>query len=294
VHYLLLADAGTPLRRYYATLTPTPAPPDDEAFTSFRTLCLDHAGTIRELAATRLVQTNEVGRSAALLPAFSHVARLAGGAPLALIDIGAAAGLNLLYDRFYFDYDRQNWGDPSSSVRITSGLRGDQPLPLEPDQPVVGYRVGVDLNPIDVTDSDAVLWLRALVWPEQPHRATALAAAADLARRDPPRVLRGDASALLSGLIAAVPAGLALVVYHSFALQQFPPDARAAFDAALADAARGRPVYFVAMTGNTQQATVKLTLWREGKPATVQLAETAAHGQWLRWLSPEEQERSRT
>jgi hypothetical protein len=294
VHYLLLSGLDAPIARYFATIDAEPLAPDDGAYPSFRAFCLENATQISDLMATRLVQTNEVGRSACLLPAFAHVAQLGGGAPLALIDVGAAAGLNLLFDRYHFDYGALTWGAASSPVRLYSELRSEVKPPLQPGQPVVGYRVGVDLNPIDVTDADEVRWLRALVWPDQPQRAKALAAAAELARRDSPRIERGDAGVLLPALIDEAPSEMTLCVYHSFALQQFPPASRIAFDAALARAAETRPVYLLGMGGSTLLAYVRLSSWENGTPETVQLAECAAHGQWLRWLSPEEQEGSRS
>jgi hypothetical protein len=294
VHYLLLSGLQAPIGRYCATITEEPLPPDEAAYPAFRAVCLDNAAQISDLIATRLVQTNEVGRSACLLPGFSHVAQLGGGAPLALIDVGAAAGLNLLFDRYHVDYGSLTWGDAASPVRLRCELRGEIQPPLQPGQPAVGYRAGMDISPIDVRDPDAVRWLRALVWPDQPQRAKALAAAAELARLDPPRVVRGDAGALLPELIGEAPAEMTLCIYHSFALQQFPPESLAAFHAALEEAAQTRPVYLVGMGGSTLQAYVRLSSWRNGTRETVQLAECAAHGQWLSWLSPEEQEGSKS
>src|SRR5207245_11305897 len=88
VHYLLLEGLDHPLADVYAGRTAAdPAP-------LFRQLCLDHRHAAAELLAHRHVQTNEVGRSALIAPALAVVAaRL--GEPLALVDVGASAGLNL-------------------------------------------------------------------------------------------------------------------------------------------------------------------------------------------------------
>ena len=284
VQYLLLSGLEHPLAGYYRSITATPLPPDD-AFPHFRNFCLEHEARISELLRTRSVQTNEVGRVACLLPAFSHVSRLAGGTPLALIDVGAAAGLNLLFDRCYIDYGRLQWGNPASPLHVTCELRGDTDPPLEAGKPVVAHRIGLDLNPIDVLDPDEVLWLRSLIWPEQPQRTAALAGAIELARQDPPPVLSGDAVELLPRLIEETSAELTLCVYHSFVLGYLPAEARDRFQALLADTATRRPLYFVEMNGTTQNAYLRLTTWSRGKPESVQLGECAAHGQWLRWLA---------
>src|SRR5581483_9734788 len=99
---LLLTGAEHPLRRYYASCVPDPLPPEG-AFPHFRDFCLANETAMRELIATRLVQTNEVGRSACLLPAFSVASQREGDAPLAVVDFGCSAGLNLLFDRFHMD-----------------------------------------------------------------------------------------------------------------------------------------------------------------------------------------------
>src|SRR5215218_1913808 len=98
VQYLLLGGTPHPLAAFYPGLAHDPVAGGDP-YPAFHDFCRQHADSIRELLETRLVQTNEVRRSACLLPAFCWVARLAGDRPLALLEIGASAGLNLLWDR---------------------------------------------------------------------------------------------------------------------------------------------------------------------------------------------------
>ncbi|HEY7356232.1 MAG TPA: DUF2332 domain-containing protein, partial [Ktedonobacterales bacterium] len=96
VHYLLLQGIGHPLAAFYPSLTSSPDPSD--AYPAFQSFCLEYASDIRALLLSRRVQTNEVARCACLLPAFELVSRQTARAPLALIEIGASAGLNLLWD----------------------------------------------------------------------------------------------------------------------------------------------------------------------------------------------------
>ena len=121
------------LASYYPSVTPDPAPIDARLYPAFRDFCLRNAGAIRPLVASRLVQTNEAGRSACLLPGYAEVSRREGGRPLALIDFGCSAGLNLLFDRFGYEYApaapaRQaiRWGDTSSPVQLRCELRGEE------------------------------------------------------------------------------------------------------------------------------------------------------------------------
>ncbi len=290
-HYLLLAGAQHEVASYYPSVTSNPAPIDDGLYPAFRDFCLRNAEAIRPLVASRLVQTNEVGRSACLLPGYSEAARREDGRPLALVDFGCSAGLNLLFDRFGYEYarpqalerDSVRWADAASPVQLRCELRGDAAPPLQAGTPVAGWRVGVDLNPIDVTDADALLWLRALVWPEHREREATLVAAAGLMREHQQRLLKGDGVALLPALLAEVPADHALVVYYSFVLHQLSPEARRQFYKALGDASHKRAVYVVSMAGLMQATTIELTTWRDGDYKREMLAECMAHGLWMRY-----------
>lgn len=96
VHSLLLSGYDHPLAAFYPTCADDPTDPRVvDPISAFHSFCLSHESRVRDLVATRRGQTNEVGRSAVLLPAFEHVSRAAGRTPLALVEIGASAGLNL-------------------------------------------------------------------------------------------------------------------------------------------------------------------------------------------------------
>jgi hypothetical protein len=284
VQYLLLDGVKHELRNYYPSCVEVPLPPQG-AFPYFRDFCVMHEEELRELISTRLVQTNEVGRSACLLPVYAMVSKIEQGAELAMVDFGCSGGLNMLFDRFRFDYGRLRWGDAGSPVQLKTSLRNEAKLPLETASPTVGYRIGVDLNPIDVTDPDELLWLRALVWPEHKARYTALVAAAGLMADSPPQILQGDGVAMLPGILGAVPEGLPIVVYTSFVLHQLTHEERESFFSTLREVASQRPLYFVSMGGSTLLSQVELTTWREGEMHRRTLLECAAHGQWLRWLA---------
>lgn len=119
---------------------------------------MHHDERVRELVSTRLVQTNEVRRCALLLPAFVTIAARAGGQSLALVEVGASAGLNLPWGRYAYDYgDGHLRGDPASPVRLDCALAGASRPPLPDSLPRVTWRVGFDLQPIDVWDPGAVL-----------------------------------------------------------------------------------------------------------------------------------------
>jgi len=284
VQYLLLAGEEHELRNYYGSCVSEPRPPEG-AFPHFRDFCLQNEGAIRKLIGSRLVQTNDVGRSACLMPAFATVSQREADAHLALVDFGCSAGLNLLFDRFHVDYGKTSWGDTASAVQLKTELRGDGLPPVAEGRPRVAYRIGLDLNPIDVTDEDQLLWLRALIWPEHIARQQALIAAAALMKREPQTLLSGDGLALLPMVLANVPDGLPILVYTSFVMYQFSDSMRARFLQILSEVAAQRPLYLVSMDGNTLLSQIKLITWQHGEMHEEKLLDCAAHGQWLQWLA---------
>ena len=284
VHFLLLQGGGGALARFYPDLVPEPEPAAG-AYPAFRAFCLAHEGAIRDLLATRRVQTNEVGRCAYLYPAFAHVAARAGR-PLALVEVGASAGLNLNWDRYGYHYaeDGGRYGEPSSPVRVESELRGRRRPHLPPAPPPVASAVGVDLLPVDAADPEQALWLRALVWPEHRERAALLRAALDLARLHPPRVLAGDGVERVSSLVGGAADEAVPVVFHTHALYQFPED-HARLAETLGRLARDRDLYHLAVEGDRVDGfPVELTAWEGGRASTTLLARSHGHGRWIEWL----------
>jgi hypothetical protein len=285
VHFILLSDVPHPLAHFYPSLSPAP-PPAGDPYPSFRRFCLEHRDQILELISIRLVQTNEVRRCGCLLPAFTHVAQQAEGRPLAMVEIGASAGLNLLWDRYGYDYGiGRGIGDLRSPVQITCTLHGDQRPMLPETLPPVGMRLGLDLNPIDVCDPDAVRWLRALIWPDETGRAEILQQASQVARLDPPRLLAGDAVDLLPEVLRTISADQTLCVFHTHTINQFPLQARSRLSALLAEHAARQDLYRISIEWlGHGDPCLELASWQAGVVTEHLLAHCDAHGEWLEWL----------
>lgn len=291
VHALLLGGSEHRLTAFYPTCTDDPADPADvDPFPAFREFCLANEERVRERVASRRVQTNAVGRSAVLLPAFEHAVRAGARTPLALVEVGASAGLNLCWDRFRYEYEGYGvYGDPGSPVRIESAVRGALDPPLPGTGPAVGYRVGVDLDPLDVTDPADAHWLRALVIPDQQWRHERLAAAIDLVSDDPPRLVEGDARAVLPDLLPEVPAGLGLCVFSTHTLYQLDEEAVADLGDRLIEYSRERPIDWLSgdPSSESDRPTYRHVALRDGERADTRLAEYESYGEWIRWLASE-------
>jgi hypothetical protein len=254
--------------------------------------CLVHQDGAK-LAATMLArrtQTNEPARCATLLPALALLP-----SPLALIEVGASAGLTLLPDRYSYDFGGHRvdgtfsagnipYGDDPRAPVLRCEPRG--PVPLPDRVPEIIWRAGLDLNPLDVRSDDDVRWLECLVWPGEGDRAQRLADAVATARRDPPHVHRGDLRTDLPALAAQAPADATLVVYHSAVLAYVGPADRQRFAATMAglgavwlsnEGPRVLPSLDVPATD-----AVAFLLVRDGRQP---LAWTDSHGAWVRWLA---------
>jgi hypothetical protein len=227
----------------------------------------------------RRTQTNEAARCATLLPALAQLPQ-----PLALIEVGASAGLTLLFDRYSYDYgDVVIAGSDPEAPTLHCGLRGPVPVPAR--VPEIAWRAGLDLNPLDVTSEDDVRWLACLLWPGEGDRAERLARAVATARRSPPQVHRGDLLTDLPALVAQAPAGATVVVYHSAVLAYVAPEDRERF----AGMVRGLGVIWLSNEAPGVVPGVPLderddgtfVLARDGYKA---LARTDGHGDWVRWL----------
>jgi hypothetical protein len=201
--------------------------------------------------------------------------------PLALLEVGASAGLCLYPDRYAYRYGDHQLGSGEPVLECTA--TGMAPPAGLPD---VVWRAGLDLNPLDVTDPADVAWLEALIWPEHAHRRTRLRAAAAVAAADPPLLVRGDLVDDLPALAAQAPSGATLVVFHTSVLYQVTEARRAAF----AEVVRGLPGHWIAnelpdvlpygALPQPPNTALHNVLALDGRP----LAWTRAHGQALSWF----------
>jgi hypothetical protein len=178
-------------------------------------------------------QTNETRRSIALLAGFLAFAQIHPGA-IDTLEIGASAGLNLLWDRFAYRTDSWSWGSDSPVV-IDAGWKG--PAPAVGARLAVRNRAACDLQPLDVADPAARVRLRSYIWADQSDRLARFDGAVALALGGSVRVERADAAQWLATKLPQRASDAATVVYHSIFLQYPPRQTREAIRAAIESAA---------------------------------------------------------
>ncbi|MDH3606845.1 MAG: DUF2332 domain-containing protein [Acidimicrobiia bacterium] len=281
VQYLLLSGVEHPLSAWYPEISGSD-PPANDAFSAFRDFCLTNREALAPLIRTRRTQTNEVARCLALVPAIATVLERYRQ-PLSLIEIGASAGLLLLFDQYHYTYGERSWGPAGSPLRLTTELRGGDPA-LPGDHLEISGRLGIDLHPLDVADTHDTLWLESLLWPGQSERRRRLRAAIEIAVANPPEVRRGEALAEVRGVVAKVAADSLPVVFHSFSLIQWTSEQRAELSRELREL--GRPVARIWLEWfgyERNRPAIKLYHYRDGVETVETLGQFHHHGQWLDW-----------
>jgi hypothetical protein len=285
VHFLLLRGADHPLRKFYGTVGGKASADGEDPFPLFKEFVEKHIAQIQPLIETRVTNTNEVGRSGLLHPGFRALASEAK-APLHLIEIGPSAGLNLIWDRYGVRYSKD--GTVAAAINsdaplvIECELRGDK-MPPTGANPAVAHRLGLELNPVDLSNADDRDWLRALIWPDQGSRLERLDKAISIFRETQPEIRSGDALALLPNALAEVPRDRALCIYHTIATYQFSHEMREALENMLVVAGLRRPVWELSFEFDGREYLLSLIQHHDGTKATRVLANSHPHGTWLEW-----------
>jgi hypothetical protein len=249
----------------------------------YREWMLKNSVAVAREALQRSTQTNEARRCATLLPALGLIP-----GPIALLEVGASAGLCLYPDLYSYRYTGHAQLDPAggpSAAVLESTISG--PVPVPTALPEIVWRAGLDLAPLNVRDPADMFWLETLLWPEQHERRERLRAAIGIASKHPPLLVAGDAVDNLVALANQAPDAATLVIVSSAVLVYLPAERRARF----AQVVRDLGARWVSLEGAGGLERVEAAL-----PTTVPqgrfvlaldehpLAYTGAHGQSLDWL----------
>jgi len=256
-------------------------PPNDPK--AFLGVVAERWAEITAVVQDRTTQTNEPARCATLLPLLASLPQ-----PLALVEVGASAGLCLLPDRYGYQYDGELL---QASLATTLPIfpcetTGDVPLPSR--LPDIVWRRGLDIDPVALDATDKIAWLEALVWPGEVDRLNRLREAISVARADPPIVVRGDLLTDLERVASEAPSGATLVVFHTAVLAyvRAQPERNKFVDQVSALGAtwisNEEAAVFPQVTAQLDQEPPRnrFLLALDGKPVAL----TGPHGQSLEWL----------
>jgi hypothetical protein len=252
-----------------------------EGWEAFRDVLERRRDELRELVALP-VQTNEVGRSAALLFGFLAVAAEIS-LPLRTLELGASAGLNSNWDRYRYEAQGFAWGPDDSPLRLADwrficpkdGKGANYPQRVE-----VALREACDAAPVDASTEEGRWTLLAYVWADQQRRVERLRAALEVAAAHPVAVERAPAAAWAAERLAEPIEGVATVVFHSVFVYYLPEDERAELGATIAAAGErasaAAPLAYLRLEGAGELAELRLTTWPGGRERL--LARAGFHG----------------
>jgi hypothetical protein len=313
VHFLLLSGIEHPLAAYYDTVgvvrdAPAEPPAGGDVATEFADFCRLHRAEVEQLVATRTTQTNEVGRCTGLLPGLCVVAsHYDWREPLALLDLGTSAGLNLLFDDYGYTYRAAEGGavltagTVDSAVALECIVRDDLTHLPELRLPVMAERVGLDLSPVNPFSDEEARWLLACQWPDNLARFGRLRAALANVRkaRHPPRLERGDMLMDLPEVAATIAGDGPLVVFHSWVAAYLSERQQRILVDQVAALGTRRPVHHLYCESPFEtpglpsppspvpregpDLATTLVHIGPGMSPPVRLADTHPHGYWIRW-----------
>lgn len=272
VHELVLGGRADELATHYPSVGGAPGP---GLVTAFLAVVEGHGDALAE-AMERGVQTNEPGRSAALLCGLLPLAD--GGLPLRLLEIGASAGLNLQFDGYHYRSGSWTFGPSDSPLRFVDAFVGRPPRGRT--ALTVGERRGCDLDPLDPAAPGDVRRLRSFVWPDQIDRLERLDAALQVAGAAPLAVERREAGDWLREHLADRVPGVVTVVTHSIVFQYLPAASKRRVLSLVEEAGRRAtaeaPLAWLRMEPGGDRAEVRLTTWPSARTELV--ATSGYHG----------------
>ncbi len=279
VFRLVLTGRADPLRRFYPCLGGTAEPA--EIWPTMRTVITEHLDELR-LALRTAPQTNEVGRSAALLLGLLDLVDASGRDRIRLLELGASGGLNLLIDRYAISGPGWSYGPMDSPLQLRDAVVGG--VPAVRSFTIVD-RGGCDLDPIDPASDDGRLLLTSFVWPDDVHRFERLEAAftvVDQVGASP--VDRAPAADWLAAQLAG-PAepGVLTVVWNSITQQYWPAAEITAVRELLQDHGDGGTLGQVSMefrvdSGSKEYPELRTRFWSgSGTPPRERLLGHAHH-----------------
>lgn len=280
VHYLLLKGKKHKLMDYYGTVVDCPRAPIT-VFDDFKDFCMLHKEELVSILQSKRVQTNEVRRCSYLYPAFCYIYEKAKR-PLALIEIGTSAGLQLFWDQFSYTYQSNEvYGNEQAELNICSEIRGDRLPLLLKNSPPVTVRIGVDLHVNDLNKQDDYLWIKSLIWPDHVERLALFEKAARCVKRYAYTLIEGDGVEMLTELVSQIPRDSVVCIFHTHVANQIPKENKITLEDCIRNIGKNRAVFH--LYNNMWDANLHLDYYINGEEYLETIAETDGHGRWFKW-----------
>ncbi|MGB7287104.1 MAG: DUF2332 family protein [Salaquimonas sp.] len=288
INHLVLTQADAELAKIYPPVTAFSQMDDAEVWKHIIAAIERHTGPIKAFMQSA-PQTNEVRRSAALIPAYHAIANRFD-LPINLHELGASAGLNLYPDLYGIETPEVQI-NPETRLVLTPRWRGEVPLAGNLE---INNRRACDLVPIDISDEANCLRMLAYIWPDQIDRVSRTKAAIELAQENQLHLVeQADAIGWLEERLQNRTKNTAGVFHHTIAWQYFPNDQQAKGEALFEehgkDATEASPLIRISMEsdgkGASEGASLTMTIWPSGK--THNLGRADFHGRWIDWKNPE-------
>ncbi|UOQ84473.1 DUF2332 domain-containing protein [Gracilibacillus salinarum] len=256
-----------------------------ESFPYFKDFCLKHFSGIKDLIQNKLVQTNEVRRCAYLFPVFQFIYDT-DHKPLALIEIGTSAGLQLLWDKYSYSYGMNEiFGNENADVHLSSHIKKGK-LPIHKDSiPPVANRIGVDLHTVDLKDELEFLWLNALIWPEHQERRVLFQKGSNCVKENDLTLIEGDGVALLPTLAENISNDQCICVFHTHVANQMPGEVKAKLLQHVKMIGQSREIFHI--YNNMEDKDLHLQYYLDGTEYVQKIGQTDGHGRWFTWELPE-------
>jgi hypothetical protein len=228
-------------------------------------------------------QTNETLRSAVLLGGFMTVTQ-EFGLPLRMLEIGASAGLNVIWDKYRYRLGASDIGPAASPVLLETKWHGPLPGLLMPQ---VLSRAACDQRPVELTDPAQQLRLRSYVWADQQARSARLEAAIALALAENVEVEKADAAEWLARQLAQPVEAAVTVIYHSVMWQYLLPATQQRLRELMALAGQAAPLAWLRFepANGPGPFELRLTRWQAGIRDEQLLATAHPHGASVHWLA---------
>lgn len=280
VHFLLLKGTQHDLKNFYGSITVTPAGPE-QCFPYFKDFCKKYSDEIIAVMKSKLVQTNEVRRCSYLYPSFCFAYEKVRK-PLALVEIGTSAGLQLLWDKYSYSYESDDlYGNNDSTVHINGEVKGRGFPHLHENSPPVVSRTGIDLHINDLNNPDDFLWLKALIWPEHNDRRELFERAANYATTNQMNLIEGDGVALLPEIVEEIPEDAAIAVFHTHVANQFSNKDKVRLLEEIRNIGKERDILH--LYNNIQDGDLHLDYYLNGNEHNSIVGKTDGHGRWFTW-----------